>query len=117
MNTQLTILVVGFKTNRKTRDELGCFYWCWRLDSAILKELLDSGRRLGNSNIDIPVSLGSYLVRTFGSRPSLIIEKPEMNSGVSIGAGGWTRTNEARSARDLQSLVIATRRLQQLSSF
>ena len=29
------------------------------------------------------------------------------------GAGGWTRTNEARSARDLQSLVIATRRLQQ----
>ena len=34
-----------------------------------------------------------------------------------IGAGGWTRTNEARSARDLQSLVIATRRLQQFGSY
>ena len=33
------------------------------------------------------------------------------------GAGGWTRTNEARSARDLQSLVIATRRLQQYSYY
>lgn len=31
------------------------------------------------------------------------------------GAGSRTRTYEARSARDLQSLVIATRRFQQLN--
>lgn len=32
---------------------------------------------------------------------------------VNSGAGSRTRTYEARSARDLQSLVIATRRFQQ----
>ena len=90
--------------------------WCWRLDSAILAELLDSGRRLGNINNHF------YFARLL-PRPNLwfssnhAIEKPEINSGVSIGAGGWTRTNEVRSARDLQSLVIATRRLQQLALF
>ena len=33
-----------------------------------------------------------------------------------LGAGGRTRTYEAGTARDLQSLVIATRRLQQLGN-
>ena len=29
-----------------------------------------SGRRLGNRNVGIPASLGSYLVRTYGSHPA-----------------------------------------------
>lgn len=42
-------------------------------------------------------------------------EMPAFNSNN--GAGGRTRTYEARSARDLQSLVIATRRLQQYVNY
>lgn len=48
----------------------------------------------------------------------LMDERSKKNAALAAfnsngGAGGRTRTYEAQSARDLQSLVIATRRLQQ----
>ena len=76
-------------------------------------------RRTNSVSNDIMLWLSN---RDTGSRLTDFLCTPLKKSWASSrflfsGAGGRTRTYEARSARDLQSLVIATRRLQQFGSY